>query len=162
MGLRGFISRYDHTIDSHGRLSIPVKFREYLTAHSEGSVVSVVMTTSHVDPCVVVYPLPEWDLMTQGWANSKPDADSPGNGFIARKDYLRLFTSRAVDTELDKQGRILLPAQLREYTGLEKDVVLVGRVEVFEIWDRQKLEQKDASLLQDMERLQEAMASLGI
>ena len=159
MGFIGLIGSYEHTIDSHGRLSIPVKFREYLAKYAEGS---VVMTTSHVDPCVVVYPLPAWEAITEHWENSGTAPDKSGNGFMERKDFLRLFSSGAVDTSLDKQGRILLPAQLREYAGLERDTVLVGRVKVFEIWDTQKWQQRRASLLEDTERLQEAMASLGI
>lgn len=160
MGLIGLIGSYEHTIDSNSRLSIPVKFREYITTYSEGS---VVMTTSPVDSCVVVYPLPEWNTITQRAANMELSAGQSGNDeFLRRKDFLRIFYSRAVESALDKQGRILLPASLREIAGLERDTVLVGFVSVFEIWDTQRWQQKTARLLEDPKRLQEAMASLGI
>jgi len=159
MGFIGLIGSYEHTIDSHGRLSIPVKFRDYINAYSEGS---VVMTTSHVDSCVVVYPLPAWKAVTERWEKSETATDKPENDFAVRKDFWRLFSSGAEDTSLDKQGRVLLPAHLREYAGLDRDTVLVGFSTFFEIWNMQKWQKKKAGLLENKERLQEAMTSLRI
>ena len=160
MGIIGLLGNYEHTIDSNGRLSIPVKFREYITAYSERS---VVMTPSPVDACVVVYPLPAWNAITQRLANMGPVVGGTGNDdFLRRKDFLRIFYSRAVDSTLDKQGRILLPASLREIAGLERDTIVTGCENFFEIWDTNKWRQKNACILEDKERLQEAMASLGI
>jgi MraZ protein len=159
MGVIGLIGRYDHTIDSNGRLSIPAKFREYITTYSEGC---VIMTTAHVDSCVVVYPLPEWNAITQRATQMDPAAGESGQDFLRRKDFLRIFYSRAVDSTLDKQGRILLPGHLREYAGLEKDTVLVGHMNVFEIWDVRRWKEKETQVLEHPERLREAMASLGI
>ena len=151
----GLIGSYEHTIDSNGRLSIPVRFREYLITHSDGT---IVMTTVPVNSCVVVYPLPAWNTITERFRQVEALGAS---GII--KDFLRMFYSRAVECLLDKQGRILLPSQLREYAGLiDKETVLVGHVNIFEIWDRSKWQQKEAQTLEDPERLQEAMASLGI
>jgi MraZ protein len=156
MGDIGLIGRYDHTIDSHGRLSVPSKFRDYLTIHSEGC---VVMTTSHVDACITAYPLPAWDVI-------KKQADqiqtSSGEDFLKRKDFLRLFLAGAVDCSLDKQGRMLLPAYLRERAALDRETVLIGFINKIEIWDLVKWQEKEAALLQDKSQLQEAMAGLGI
>jgi len=158
MGLIGLIGRYDHTIDVHGRLSIPAKFREYLMTHSEGT---VIMTTAHVDPCVVVYPLPEWKSVRERASQIELSGTS-GQDFIKRKDFLRLFYSRAVECQMDKHGRILLPTHLREYATLDKETVLVGCMNLLEIWNLAKWQEKEASVLQNEAQLQEAMASLGI
>ncbi|MBI3358676.1 MAG: division/cell wall cluster transcriptional repressor MraZ [Nitrospirae bacterium] len=158
MGLIGLIGRYDHTIDANGRLSIPAKFREYLTAYSEGT---VIMTTASVDACIVAYPLPEWNAIRER-ASQIELSGASGQDFIKRKDFLRLFYSRAVECPLDKSGRILLPTHLRGYAALEKETVLVGCMNLLEIWDLSKWQAKEASVLQDEAQLQEAMASLGI
>jgi MraZ protein len=158
MGLIGLIGRYDHTIDAAGRLSIPSKFREYLMAHSEGT---VIMTMAHVNSCVVAYPLPEWKIITERASQIELSGTS-GQDFIKRKDFLRLFYSRAAECPLDKSGRILIPTHLRGYAALDKDTVLVGCVNALEIWDLTKWQEKEAAVLQDEQQLQEAMASLGI
>ena len=158
MGLIGLIGRYDHTIDSNGRLSIPAKFREYLTAYSEGT---VIMTMAHVNSCVVAYPLPEWKAITER-ASQLDQGGASSQDFLKRKDFLRLFYSRAAECPLDKSGRILIPTHLRGYAGLDKDTVLVGCVNALEIWDLTKWQEKEAAVLQDAQQLQQAMASLGI
>ncbi|MEK7286503.1 MAG: division/cell wall cluster transcriptional repressor MraZ [Nitrospirota bacterium] len=159
MGDIGLIGRYDHTIDTNGRLSIPSKFRDYLTLYSDAK---VVMTTSPVDSCVTVYPLPEWDLIKKRVAQQIESVSASGNDFLKRKDFLRIFYSRAVDCPLDKQGRILLPAHLREQAVLDKETVLIGCVNLIEIWDVVKWQEKEAAVLQDSIELQKAMAGLGI
>jgi len=158
MGLIGLIGRYDHTIDSNGRLSIPSKFREYLMTHSEGT---VIMTMAHVHSCVVAYPLPEWKIITER-ASQIDQVGASSKDFIKRKDFLRLFYSRAAECPLDKSGRILIPAHLREHATLDKDTVLVGCVNALEIWNLNKWQEKEAAVLQDEGQMQEAMASLGI
>ncbi len=157
MGLIGLIGRYDHTIDATGRLSIPAKFREYLTAYSEGT---VVMTIANMTSCVVAYPLAEWKVITD--RASQVDQAGTSEDFLKRKDFLRLFYSRAAECQLDKSGRILIPAHLKEYAELDKDTVLVGCVNSLEIWDVNKWQEKEAAILQDAPQLQEAMARLGI
>ncbi len=155
MGTIGLIGSYEHAIDSNGRLSIPAKFREYLTVHSEGM---VIMTTVPVNSCVVAYPLPAWNAFTER-AQKLQESSGPESHI---KDFLSLFYSRAVDCPLDKQGRILLPAQLRGYAGLDRETVLIGYMNIFEIWGVNQWQQKEARLLEDPAKLQEAMATLGI
>jgi MraZ protein len=156
MGDVGLIGRYDHTIDSHGRLSVPSKFRDYLTIHSEGC---VVMTTSHVDACITVYPLPAWDVVKK---QTDQTQSASGEDFLKRKDFLRMLLVGAVDGSLDKQGRILLPAHLRERAALDRETVLIGLINTIEIWDVVKWREKEAALLEDKGQLREAMAGLGI
>ncbi len=154
MGTIGLIGRYEHAIDSNGRLSIPVKFRDYLMSHSDGM---VVMTTVPVNPYVVAYPRPAWGEIT-GRASQVEAAGTHPN----IKDFLDIFYSRAEECSLDKQGRILLPSQLRAQAGLERETVLVGHVSTFKIWDMSKWQEKEAKVLEDIERLQEAMSLLGV
>ncbi len=154
MGTIGLIGSFEHTIDSNGRLSIPVKFREYLMSHSEGI---VVMTTVPVKPCVDVHPVPAWNALTERLRQIKSAGTS-----VDIENFLDLFYSRAVECLLDKQGRILLPSQLREYAGLDREIVLTGHTDTFKIWDRYRWQQKEAQTLGDPEKLIGVMASLGI
>ncbi|MFH1729472.1 MAG: division/cell wall cluster transcriptional repressor MraZ [Pseudomonadota bacterium] len=122
-----FKGRYEHSIDSKGRISIPSKFRDVLDERfSEHLVI-----TNHFDPCLVAYPLQAWrDL-------ERKVAEMPQ--FDKRVTYLkRFFISGAVECPIDKSGRILLPQNLREYADLSKDVVLMGQVRTIEIWAKEK------------------------
>ncbi|MEK7747992.1 MAG: division/cell wall cluster transcriptional repressor MraZ [Nitrospirota bacterium] len=159
MGDIGLIGRHDHTIDATGRLSIPSKFRDYLTLYSEGR---VVMATSHVDSCITAYTLSEWDVITKRFAQKIESSSADAEGFLEMKDFLRLFYAGAVDCSLDKQGRILLPAHLRAHAVLDKETVLIGCVKSIEIWDVVKWQQKESAVLQDPGHLQKAMIGLGI
>ena len=114
------MGEYTHTIDAKGRLIIPAKFREAL---GEQFVV-----TKGLDNCLFVYPLPEWNTLGQklrALPFTQPDV----------RAFVRFFFSGAAECELDKQGRILLPANLREYAQLEKTLVLVGVSSRVEIWN---------------------------
>ena len=101
-----FFGRYDYTIDPKGRLNFPAKFRD---AMGESFVV-----LEWVDNCLFVLPLPEVEKLAE-----KLEADE-------------LMDSCEVVP--DKQGRILLPAELRSYAGLEKDVTIIGNRNHAEIW----------------------------
>ena len=108
-----FFGRYDYTIDAKGRLNFPAKFRD---AMGESFVV-----LEWVDNCLFVLPLPEVE---------KLEADELMDSWEVSGD---LF-STACEVVPDKQGRILLPAELREYAGLEKDVTIIGNRSHAEIW----------------------------
>ena len=140
-----FMSEYNHTIDAKGRLSIPSKFREIL---GEEFVVSKGM-----DGCLFVYANEDWD------AFGRELTSLPLINKEARK-FARFFLAGAAQVELDKQGRILLPAQLREYAGLEKDVVLVGVGSRIEIWDKAKYDEMGEDM--DMDSIAESMSDLGL
>ena len=120
-----FMSEYNHTIDAKGRLIIPSKFREVL---GEEFVVSKGM-----DGCLFVYANDDWTEFEQK-LTALPLINKD-----ARK-FARFFLAGAAQVELDKQGRILLPATLREFAELEKDVVLVGVGSRIEIWNKAKYE----------------------
>lgn len=140
-----FMGEYNHTIDAKGRVIIPSKFRESL---GEEFVV-----TKGLDGCLFVYDNAEWNLFEE-----KLKA-LPLTNKDARK-FVRFFLAGAAGVEVDKQGRILLPPNLREFAGLNKDVVLVGVASRVEIWSREKWE--DTAAYEDMDEIAENMSELGL
>ena len=140
-----FMSEYNHTIDAKGRLIIPSKFREVL---GEEFVVSKGM-----DGCLFVYANDDWNAFEQK-LTSLPLINKEA------RQFARFFLAGAAPVELDKQGRILLPAKLREFAGLDKDVVLVGVGSRIEIWSKDKYETVGEDL--DMDDITAAMEDLGL
>ncbi len=119
-----FRGRFEHTIDSKGRLSIPAKYREVLNERYDNR---LVVTT--YDGCLIAYPYEEWGILEEriaGLPEFKKDT----------RAFLRFFYSSAADCTIDRLGRILIPQALREYAKLEKEVVLVGAFKQFEIWSK--------------------------
>ncbi|MDI6710566.1 MAG: division/cell wall cluster transcriptional repressor MraZ [Bacillota bacterium] len=118
-----FIGEYQHTMDAKGRLFIPARLREGLG--------DTAVATKGLDRCLFLFSAEEWRNM-EGKLRKLPLARADARAFA------RLFFSGAAELEIDKQGRILLPAHLREYAGLEKDVVVLGVSSRVEIWDREE------------------------
>lgn len=112
-------------IDTKGRVGIPTKYREQLLLESNNA---VVLTIDTEERCLLMYPIVEWVLLEAKLASL------PSFNPAARR-IQRLLIGHASDLEVDKQGRILLPALLREYAGLDKKAVLVGQGKKFELWD---------------------------
>ena len=140
-----FMSEYNHTIDAKGRLIIPSKFREVL---GEEFVVSKGM-----DGCLFVYANDDWNEFEQK-LTSLPLINKEA------RQFARFFLAGAAQVEVDKQGRILLPATLREFAGLDKDVVLVGVGSRIEIWSKEKYDAIGEDV--DMDNITAAMESLGL
>ncbi|MEM9256034.1 MAG: division/cell wall cluster transcriptional repressor MraZ [Pseudomonadota bacterium] len=111
-------------MDAKGRLAVPARLREPLDADCGGRLVVTIDTQSS---CLVVYPYPEWERVAQdiqGLPTLKP----------AVKRFQRLVLGYATELDLDANGRILLPAPLREYARLEKRLVMVGQGNKLELW----------------------------
>lgn len=140
-----FMGRYNHTIDPKGRLSIPSKYRETL---GEEFVVSKGM-----DGCLFVYASDDWKVFEEKLA-SLPLINAEA------RQFARFFLSGAQYVTVDKQGRILMPQDLREFAGLEKDVVLAGMGGRIEIWSLDKW--NDTSEQVDINKISEGMLSLGL
>ena len=134
-----FIGEYNHTIDSKGRLIVPSKFREALGDEF--------VVTKGLDGCLFVFPMEEWNVFTQKLH------DLPLTKKEARQ-FSRFFLAGAASCEVDRQGRILLPAVLRDFAQLDKEAVLVGVSSRIEIWSKTKW---DA-----INDIAEHMADLGI
>jgi|HigsolmetaGSP11D_1036233.scaffolds.fasta_scaffold24780_1 MraZ protein len=116
-----FLGEYQHSIDDKGRITIPAKFRDALGAEF--------IVTRGLDGCLFVYPREEWALLEQK-LKSLPMMKSDARAFA------RFFFSGASECEWDKQGRVNIPSQLREYAKLEKDCVIIGVSNRVEIWDK--------------------------
>jgi MraZ protein len=116
------------SIDPKGRMAIPTRYREHLQQDSITQLVSTIDTES---PCLLLYPLPEWEIIEK-----KLEALSSFNK--ATRRIQRLLIGHATELELDTSGRVLLPPLLREYAALDKRAMLVGQGKKFEIWDEQK------------------------
>jgi MraZ protein len=110
-------------LDSKGRLAVPSRYRDALQSQAEGRVV----VTADPSQCLLLFPLPEWEPIEK-----KLNSLSSFNP--QTRSLQRLLVGNAHDLELDASGRILLPAMLRDFAGLEKTVVLVGQGAKFELW----------------------------
>ena len=136
------MGEYNHTIDAKGRLIVPAKFREVLGDE-------FVVTKG-----LFVYPNDEWQKFEEKLQTL------PLTNKNARQ-FTRFFLAGAASVEVDKQGRILLPSVLREFAGLEKDVVLVGVASRIEIWSKDRWLQSISTYDDDMDEVAANMESLG-
>ena len=121
------IGEYQHSLDTKGRVNFPAKLREDLGE-------TFILSKGLGDPCLFVYSQQEWDKLTE------------------KLNSLPLTKARALQRFLfaDKQGRILIPQNLRQYAGLQKDLVIVGASNRAEIWDQDQWEQMCNEVTSDM------------
>ena len=140
-----FMGEYNHTIDAKGRLIVPAKFREQLG--------SEFVVTKGLDGCLFVYSNEEWKHIEDKFR------EIPLTTKDARK-FSRFFFAGAAVCEVDKQGRILLPANLREYAAIEKEIVSVGVLSRVEIWSKDRW--MDNGDYDDMDEIAEHMAEMGL
>lgn len=112
------------TLDDKGRMVMPTRYREQITERAQGKLV----VTVDRDRCLLIYPLPEWDLIESKLMNL------PSLHLQARR-LQRLMVGHATDLELDGHGRMLLPPELRAYAGLGHHGMLIGQGNRFELWD---------------------------
>lgn len=123
------IGQYEHSLDIKGRMNFPAKFREDL---GERFVI-----TKGTEACVAVYSFDEWQRL----------ADKVKRLPEAKAALLkRFFFSGAVEIEPDKQGRFVLPAHLRGYASLDKEVIVAGVLDKVEIWDKARWEQNTGDM----------------
>ena len=113
------------SLDSKGRIAIPTRYREGLLAQCAGQ---LIMTVDR-DHCLLLYPLPEWEVIEAKLVRLP--------SFNAQTRRLqRLLIGHATECDMDGAGRILLPAPLREFATLDKDIMLIGQGNKFELWDQ--------------------------
>ena len=145
-----FRGRYEHTIDSKGRISIPAKFRDVLSKKYDDRLV-----ITNFDHCLVAFPAEEWALLEQ----------KAGSFSLMRKEtsaFFRFFYSSAVDCLIDKQGRLLIPQTLREYANLQKDVILVGEGKRIEMFAKERWLEEARKAEEDFDKIRGTLADLGI
>jgi len=141
------IGEYEHSVDAKGRLIMPSKLKQDL---GESFIV-----TKGLDSCLFVFSLTEWSnfeekLKTLPLTNKNA------------RDFVRFFLSGATECELDKQGRFLISANLRQYASLEKDVVIIGVGTRLEIWNKEKWQEYSNEENISADEIAENMTMLGI
>lgn len=141
-----FMGEYNHTIDAKSRLIIPSKFRESLGDEF--------VVTKGLDGCLFVFDNTEWTAFEEK-LKQLPSMTNPD----VRK-FIRFFMAGASAVEVDKQGRILIPASLKEHAALEKEVVLIGVGSRVEIWSKERYE--GTVTYDDMEEVALHMSELGL
>lgn len=145
-----FRGQYEHTIDPKGRVSIPSRFREVLSAKGDGRLV-----ITHFDNHLMAYPFDEWRIFEEKMAALPSTNDEVAS-------FIRYLVAGAVDCEVDKQGRILIPPPLRDSGGLTSEVVLAGALKKFEIWDKKRWHDERKKTLENFGSIKGALAGLGL
>ncbi len=115
------------TLDAKGRMAVPAKFRQRLIESCQGQLV----ITMYQDPCLFVYPLPEWERVEQRLSDLSALDE-------AAQAIRRLMIGLAVDVDMDGAGRVLISPELRRFAQLDKSVVLVGQGRKFELWNDER------------------------
>ncbi|MEN4768765.1 division/cell wall cluster transcriptional repressor MraZ [Duffyella gerundensis] len=114
-------------LDSKGRFAVPVRYRDTLSAESQGQ---MVCTIDLHQPCLLLYTLPEWEIIERKL--SRLSSMNP-----AERRVQRLLLGHASECQMDNAGRLLLANTLRQHARLTKEVMLVGQFNKFELWDEQ-------------------------
>ncbi len=141
----GFVGEYLHSVDNKGRMALPAKFRDLLGPRF--------FIARGLDKCLFVYPSEEWAQVVQ------KIKEMPLNQGDSRA-YARYFLSGATEVEPDKQGRIVLPANLREYAGLTKDVYVLGVGSRAEVWDKSEWDELKAEIGKSFSKIAESVAGV--
>ncbi|MCG6892025.1 MAG: division/cell wall cluster transcriptional repressor MraZ [Desulfobacteraceae bacterium] len=141
-----------HTIDAKGRIIVPSRFRDGIR---EGGGDGIMV--SRMDSCLVAYPYDEWNKIETRILSLAEKSEN-------MRRFRRVFIGGAFECTIDKQERTLIPQPLRQYADLEKDIVLVGVLDHFEIWSRSKWEKENMELEDDLkkEEVRNEIARLGL
>lgn len=140
------IGEYQHALDSKNRMIVPSKLREDLG--------NKFVITKGLDGCLYIYPLEEWKKLEEK-LKTLPLTNKDARAFV------RFFFAGACEIEMDKQGRGLIPQNLKEYAGIEKEIVSIGVLTRVEIWSKEKwIDYNDSNV--DYESIAEKMSELGI
>jgi MraZ protein len=141
-----FTGEYRHSVDEKGRMAVPSKFRTQL---EEGAFIS-----RWIDSCIAIFPRTAWDALAEK-AGALPIGDSNARTFS------RFIFSGAFEIDLDRQGRMVIPASLRTWAGLNGEAVVVGSRDHAEIWTPARWEEYRRAM-EEPEALAEHLSGLGI
>jgi len=147
-----FSGKYYYAVDPKGRIIIPAPFREIVTSNYSSK---LYITNAPFDKCLYIYPMEEWNKL-QDQVRTKPGSDE------AIRFFLRRVIASAVETEMDKQGRILVPAALREDANINSNVVMAGQIERIELWDRNEWDTLFDPAKIDRKTIEEKLAAYGL
>jgi MraZ protein len=141
------MGEYSHTLDIKGRLIFPAKFREMLGEKF--------IATKGLDGCLFVYTQEEWAILENKLKQlplAKPEA----------RAFVRFFFAGAAELEVDKQGRVLLPNNLREHAKLDKEVIVIGVSSRIEIWGKEAWNEYNNQISPEVTKIAENLVDLGI
>ena len=141
-----FFGEYQHALDTKNRIIVPAKLRDGLG--------NKFVITKGLDGCLYVYPLTDWKILEEK-LKTLPLTNKDARAFV------RFFFSGACEIELDKQYRGVIPQNLKEYAGIEKDIVSIGVLSRVEIWSKEKWNEYNNSDV-DFDSIAEKMNDLGI
>lgn len=127
------------TVDGKGRLAIPTRYRDALSADGKSA---LVVTIDTEETCLLLYPAAQWQII-EDKLQSLPSFNA------AARRIQRLLIGHATDVELDSNGRVLLPPLLRDYAKLDKKVVMIGQGNKFEVWDEMLWQSKREQWLEE-------------
>lgn len=140
-----FLGRFSHNLDAKGRLAIPARFREAFG--------NDVVITRGIDRCLSLYPMSAWEpLAAKVSALSISDPDA--------RTFRRMVFAEAAGAEFDRQGRILIPPELRRYAGLDREAVVVGMHTYVEIWSPEGWETQSEMMDQEGSSIAQRLATL--
>lgn len=139
------IGEYEHSLDAKGRLIMPAKLRI--------DIGEKFIVTKGLDGCLFAFSQKEWENFEQK-LKTLPLSDKNARNFV------RFFLSGATECEIDKQGRFLLPANLRVAANLDKEAIIIGVGTRIEIWDKQTWQKCDENI--SVDEIAENMTMLGI
>jgi len=147
-----FSGKYYYTVDPKGRIIIPAPFREIITSNYSSK---LYITNAPFDKCLFIYPMEEWNKL-QEQIRTKPKSDE------AIRFFLRRVIASATETEMDRQGRILVPIALREDANINSNVVLAGQIERIELWDRSEWDVLFDPAKVDRKAIEDKLTSYGL
>jgi MraZ protein len=142
-----FIGEYNYNLDDKNRLAVPTKFRKFF---NDGAII-----TKGLDNCLFIYTRKEWDKLVKRLANL-PISQAKSRAFS------RLMLAGAMDVNLDKQGRMIMPDYLKTFAGLNKKVILAGLYNRLEVWDEKVWSKYQVITDKDSNDIAEGLVDLGI
>lgn len=148
-----FIGKYYHNLDEKGRVIMPAAFREVLLSKYPSG--KLYLTNAPLDRALHLYPLEEWTKLEEK-VKELPKSDE------AVMFFLRRVIASAASCELDRQGRLLIPYELRQDAGINTEVVLVGQIDRVEIWNKATWDSITDPTKVDIKRIQDALAKYGL
>lgn len=146
-GEKMFIGQFEHSIDEKNRIAIPSKFREAFRGE--------VIVTKGLDGCLFLFPKAKWEQMATG-IGQLPTTKS------SARLYARLLLASASREDFDNQGRVVIPAFLRDYANLKGKVVITGLYDRVEIWDKNAWKQVEEKVDKDAGKIAEELSELGV
>ena len=141
-----FYGEYVHTLDEKNRFILPARFRETAQQHNT----STFYITRGLDKCLFLFPEKEWRRQEEAFRAL------PLTSKEARR-FNRIYFSGAVEINLGKQGRILIPAYLKNFAGIDKEIVVIGVSSRIEIWARERWQEFYNSAIEDFEDIAERL-----